>query len=76
MSNLEVEKLSSGRKLMVFLGIGMLGVSVLMSLSVLFGLVELFQYELLGHSGLRTIAAIAVSGCLSAAIGYLSLIHI
>ena len=47
MSNLEVEKLSSGRKLMVFLGIGMLGVSVLMSLSVLFGLVELFQYELL-----------------------------
>ena len=55
---------------MVFLGIGMLGVSVLMSLSVLFGLVELFQYELLGHSGLRTIAAIAVSGCLSAAIGY------
>ena len=70
MSNLEVEKLSSGRKLMVFLGIGMLGVSVLMSLSVLFGLVELFQYELLGHSGLRTIAAIAVSGCLSAAIGY------
>jgi hypothetical protein len=70
MSNLEVEKLSSGRKLMVFLGIGMLGVSVLMSLSVLFGLVELFQYELLGHSGLRSIAAIAVSGCLSAAIGY------
>ena len=70
MSNLEVEKLSSGRKLMVFLGIGMLGVSVLMSLSVLFGLVELFQAELLGHSGLRTIAAIAVSGCLSAAIGY------
>ena len=70
MSNLEVEKLSSGRKLMVFLGIGMLGVSVLMSLSVLFGLVELFQYELLGHSGLRTIAAIAVSGCLSAAIRY------
>ena len=70
MSNLEVEKLSSGRKLMVFLGIGMLVVSVLMSLSVLFGLVELFQYELLGHSGLRTIAAIAVSGCLSAAIGY------
>ena len=69
MSNLEVEKLSSGRKLMVFLGIGMRGVSVLMSLSVLFGLVELFQYELLGHSGLRTIAAIAVSGCLSAAIG-------
>ncbi len=70
MSNLEVEKLSSGRKLMVFLGIGMLVVSVLMSLSVLFGLVELFQYELLGHSGLRSIAAIAVSGCLSAAIGY------
>ena len=70
MSNLEVEKLSSGRKLMVFLGIGMLGVSVLMSLSVLFGLVELFRYELLGHSGLRSIAAIAVSGCLSAAIGY------
>ena len=41
-----------------------------MLLAVLLGINEIEQYSLLGHSGIRTIAAVAVSGCLIAAIGY------
>ncbi|MDD9891280.1 MAG: hypothetical protein OXU66_12530 [Gammaproteobacteria bacterium] len=70
MSVLEVEQLSKGRKLMVYLGIALIIVAALMSLSVLVGWVEIYRYDLLGHSGLRTIAGVAVAGCLLAAIGY------
>lgn len=70
MSGLEVQHLSGIRKSIVIIGIGFLCISVLMFMGVLLGIVEFDQFELLGHSGLRTIAAIAVSGCLLAAIGF------
>ena len=65
-----VNQLSSLKKGFVFLGVFLLVLSVLMSLSVLVGLFDLNDLEGLGHSGLRTIAAIAVLGCLLAAVGY------
>ncbi|MFT5320847.1 MAG: hypothetical protein ACI934_000992, partial [Pseudohongiellaceae bacterium] len=34
------------------------------------GLFDLKNFEALGHSGLRSVAAIAVLGCLLAATGY------
>ena len=70
MNILGVNQLSSLKKGFVFLGVFLLVLSVLMSLSVLIGLSDLNDLEVLGHSGLRTIAAIAVLGCLLAAVGY------
>jgi hypothetical protein len=37
---------------------------------VLLGVFELESFALLGHSGVRTLAGIAVVGCLLAAIGF------
>ena len=70
MNIMGVNQLSSLKKGFVFLGVFLLALSVLMSLSVLIGLFDLNDLEVLGHSGLRTIAAIAVLGCLLAAVGY------
>lgn len=67
---MSVKHLSNLKKGFVFLGIFLLVLSVLISLSVLIGLLDLNHLEALGHSGLRSIAAIAVIGCLLAAIGY------
>ena len=66
MNIMGVNQLSSLKKGFVFLGVFLLTLSVLMSLSVLIGLFDLNDLEVLGHSGLRTIAAIAVLGCLLA----------
>ena len=70
MNIMGVNQLSSLKKGFVFLGVFLLVLSVLMSLSVLIGLFDLNDLEVFGHSGLRTIAAIAVLGCLLAAVGY------
>ena len=70
MNIMGVNKLRGLKKGFVFLGVFLLVLSVLMSLSVLIGLFDLNDLEVLGHSGLRTIAAIAVLGCLLAAVGY------
>ena len=51
-------------------GVGLLIISVLMFLSVLTGFLELNNFDFLGHSGLRSIAGVAVAGCMLAAIGY------
>jgi len=67
---MNVSQLSNLKKGFVFLGIFLIVFSVLISLFVLIGLLELNYFEVLGHSGLRSIAAIAVSGCLLAAVGY------
>ncbi len=63
-------QLTNLKKGFVFLGIFLLVLSVLISLSVLIGLFDLKNFEVLGHSGLRSVAAIAVLGCLLAATGY------
>ncbi len=70
MPSLKVGHLGWFRKFMVITGISFLFVSVLMFIAVLLGLVEFSQFELLGHSGVRMIAAIAVAGCLLAATGF------
>ena len=67
---MSVNQLTSLKKAFVFLGLFLLVLSVLISLSVLIGLFDLTDLEIFGHSGLRSIAAIAVLGCLLAAIGY------
>lgn len=70
MNFLSVSQLSNVKKGFVILGIFLLVLSVLISLFVLTGLFDLNHFEVLGHSGLRSIAAIAVLGCILAAIGY------
>lgn len=67
---MSVHQLTSLKKGLIFLGAFLLVLSVLMSLSVLIGLFDLADFDVLGHSGLRSIAAIAVLGCLLAAVGY------
>ncbi len=69
MNIMRVNQLTSLKKGFVFLGVFLLVLSVLISLSVLIGLFDLVDFEVLGHSGLRSVAAIAVLGCLLAAIG-------
>ena len=70
MNIMSVNQLTSLKKGFVFVGVFLLVLSVLISLSVLIGLFDLNDFEVLGHSGLRSIAALAVFGCLLAAIGY------
>jgi hypothetical protein len=62
-------QLTNIQKLCIFIGLLFLTLSVLIFLGVLIGLLELSQFEFIGHSGLRSVAALAVSGCLMAAIG-------
>ena len=64
------ENLTRTRKACVFSGIGLLILSILLAASVLLGVFELESFALLGHSGVRTLAGIAVVGCLLAAIGF------
>ena len=70
MNIMSINDLTILKKGFVFLGIFLLVLSVLISLAVLIGLFDLNDLEVLGHSGLRSVAAIAVLGCLLAAIGY------
>ncbi len=67
---MNVSQLSNLKKGFVFLGILLIALSALISLLVLIGLFDINYFEVLGHSGLRSIAAIAVLGCLLAAVGY------
>jgi hypothetical protein len=67
---MNVSQLSNLKKGFVFLGIFLIALSALISLLVLIGLFDINYFEVLGHSGLRSIAAIAVLGCLLAAVGY------
>jgi len=67
---MNVSQLPNLKKGFVFLGIFLIALSALISLLVLIGLFDINYFEVLGHSGLRSIAAIAVLGCLLAAVGY------
>ena len=70
MKIMSINHLTNLKKGLVLLGLFLLVLSVLISLSTLIGLFDLNDLEVLGHSGLRSIAAVAVLGCLLAAIGY------
>lgn len=70
MTSFSTEKLSGLRKSCVFIGVGLLALSIVLLISVLIGLFELESLAALGHSGMRSLAGIAVAGCVLAAIGY------
>jgi len=69
MAILHTEKLSWPRKVSVFAGVALIVLSVILSASTLLGVLELESFAVLGHSGIRTLAGIAVAGCMVAAIG-------
>ncbi len=64
------ENLSPAKKVCVSSGIGLLILSIFFVASVFLSIFELESFAILGHSGVRTLAGIAVVGCLLAAIGY------
>lgn len=70
MISLGVGQLSRIRKVFAIFGVSLLILATLMLISTLVGIFELDYFEFFGHSGLRTVAAIAVAGCLLAAFGY------
>ena len=67
---LNTENLSRTRKACVYLGVGLLPLSSILVVSTLVGIFELNSFAILGHSGVRTLAGIAVAGCLLADIGF------
>jgi hypothetical protein len=69
MAILRTEKLSWPRKVFIFTGVGLIALSVILSIGTLVGVLELESFAVLGHSGIRTLAGIAVAGCMVAAIG-------
>jgi len=58
------------KKLFKSVGISLIVISIISCLLIFAGFLKIDNFEILGHSGIRSIAAIAVMGCLLAAIGY------
>jgi hypothetical protein len=54
----------------VYSGFGLLILSIFLAASIVLNIFELESFAILGHSGVRTLAGIAVVGCLLAAIGF------
>jgi hypothetical protein len=69
MAILHTEKLSWPRKVLVFAGVALIVLSVILLMSTLLGVSELESFAVLGQSGVRALAGIAVAGCMMAAIG-------
>jgi hypothetical protein len=63
------DKLNRMQKGLVLSGLFLQGLSLILFIGVLIGFFNFEDFDFFGHSGIRTIAAIAVMGCLSAAIG-------
>lgn len=68
---MNTDNLNFLQKVLVYTGIFLIGLSLVTFLSVILGISTFQEFEFFGHSGLRSIAAGAVLGCLSAAIGFL-----
>ena len=58
------------QKTVISLGILTLGLASIVFIGCLLGLLAFDQFSVGGQSGIRTIAGIAITGCLLAAIGY------
>jgi len=58
------------KKLFKSVGISLIVISIISCLLIFAGFFKIDNFEILGHSGIRSIAAIAVMGCLLAAVGY------
>lgn len=65
-----IEKNKDFRKILVQVGVSILILSLLLFSACLLGLAKFETFSFFGHSGLRSIAAISVIGCMIAAIGY------
>jgi len=63
------DQLNRIQKGLVLFGLFLQGISLILFIGVLIGFFNFEDFDFFGHSGIRTIAAIAVMGCLSAAIG-------
>ena len=70
MISLGIQNLSRPRQASVLVGVALLILATILFGSVLLGLSDLESFAVLGNTGLRTLAGIAVAGCLLAAIGY------
>lgn len=64
------DQLNNIQKGLVFFGLFLQGLSLILFIGVLIGFFNFEDFDFFGHSGIRTIAAVAVMGCLSAAIGF------
>ena len=64
------EQLQSWQKAMVMLGLLTLIMASVSFVGCLGGVLAFEQFSIGGQSGLRTIAGVAISGCLLAAIGF------
>ena len=60
------------QRVVIYCGWTILIAAVVISLMVIIGLVNIEIFSFRGTSGLRTIAGIAVSGCMLAALGYMN----
>tara|TARA_B100000579_G_scaffold149228_1_gene121109 strand:+ start:3281 stop:3499 length:219 start_codon:yes stop_codon:yes gene_type:complete len=58
------------QKMVVVVGLLILAISTVIFTGCLLGVLAFDQFSYGGQSGIRTIAGIAISGCLLAAIGY------
>ena len=67
---LHLENLESVRKSFVIVGILLLFISSIFLIGSLLGIVSIESLVIGQQSGLRTLAGVAVVGCLFAAIGY------
>ena len=65
----DLEKNVRIRQVLLLIGITLLALSVLLFLGCLVNFFEFNSFAAFGHSGLRSLAALAVFGCLLAAIG-------
>lgn len=55
---------------MAYFGIALLVVAALLFVAGVLGVLPVFETSVLGQSGLRGLASLAVAGCLLAAIGF------
>ena len=63
-------RLAAVRRILVRAGIGLIVPSMSLFALAMAGIVRADMFAIGGNSGLRTIAAVAILGCLMAAIGY------
>lgn len=68
--NTEQNQRKSWQSVAIYTGVAMIIASFALSLATAFGFVELETFEFVGHSGLRSLAGLAVGGCVTAAIGF------
>jgi hypothetical protein len=64
-----IEKRAGLCKALLLSGIAILALSFLLFLGCLVGILEFHSFSLFGNSGLRSLASIAIIGCLLAAVG-------